>query len=522
MSRMPLAKKLLLVVLDGWGHSEVREYNAIAMANKPNFDRLVSEFPNRFIEASQEHVGLPEGQMGNSEVGHLTLGAGRIIYQPLVRINRAISDGSLFRNEEVLAGFENAKRKGGSLHLLGLFSGGGVHSHMDHMYALIRMALDNKLKRIRLHLVTDGRDVSPHSAVQDIAALQEWIAKNDPRGCVRIATVMGRFYSMDRDRRWDRTEEALNYYTVPMEGISSDPVAAIKASYDAGVTDEFIRPFQVAGPDGSPNGLVADDDTIIFFNFRPDRARQITKAFIYPYFGGFIRPKVVRPYFVAMTDYDETIYTHVGFKEAPINNCVGEVISRAGLRQLRIAETEKYAHVTFFFSGGREEPYPNEARVLIPSPNVRTYDLAPEMSAPKLTESIVKELEAGTFGFGILNFANSDMVGHTGVLDAAISAVEAVDRCIGKVFKAGMDSDYHVIFTADHGNSEKMWDFENDLPFTAHTINPVPFIYTGQGVGKKHRLSDAVANLSDVGPTILHQMGITLPDQMTGKVLIEQ
>jgi 2,3-bisphosphoglycerate-independent phosphoglycerate mutase len=327
---------------------------------------------------------------------------------------------------------------------------------------------------------------------------------------------------MDRDRRWDRTEEALNYYTVPMEGRCSDPVDAIRASYDAGITDEFIKPFQVAGPDGSPSGLVSDDDTIIFFNFRPDRARQITKAFIYPYFGGFVRPKVVRPYFVAMTDYDETIYTHVGFKEVPVNMGVGEVISRAGLRQLRIAETEKYAHVTFFFSGGREEPYPNEARVLIPSPNVRTYDLTPEMSAPKLTDSIVKELEARTFNFGILNFANSDMVGHTGVLEAAISAVEAVDRCIGKVFKAGIDSDYHIIFTADHGNSEKMWDFENGLPFTAHTTNPVPFIYTGQGVGKKHRLSDAAANLSDVGPTILHQMGITIPGSMTGKVLIEQ
>jgi len=519
MPRIPVTKQLLLVVLDGWGHSDEREYNAIAQARKPNFDRLTEEFPMRLIEASQEHVGLPEGQMGNSEVGHLTLGAGRVIYQPLVRINKAIKDGPIHCNEEVLGGIENAKRKGGRLHLLGLFSSGGVHSHMDHLYALIRIALENKVKAVRLHLITDGRDVSPRSALDDVASLQAWIAENDPRGSVRIATVMGRFYAMDRDRRWDRTEQALNYYIVPMDSRTSDPVGAIQTSYDEGITDEFIKPFQVKGPDGEPNGLVSDSDTVIFYNFRPDRARQITKAFIYPYFGGFVRPKVVRPYFVAMTDYDETIYTHVGFKEIPVDMGVGEVISRAGLRQLRIAETEKYAHVTFFFSGGREEPYPEEARILVPSPNVRTYDLAPEMSARKITDEVVKELEGRTFDLGVLNFANSDMVGHTGVFDAAVKAIETVDECIGRVLRSGLGSGYHMIFTADHGNSEKMWDKEKGLPFTAHTTNPVPFIYVGSGIGKAHRLRDGPANLSDVGPTILKRMEISAPEAMSGRDL---
>jgi len=389
MPRMPKANKVLLVVLDGWGHSDLREHNAIAQANTPNFDRLTAEFPYRLIEASQEHVGLPKGQMGNSEVGHLTLGAGRVVFQPLLRINKAVESGSLSTNEELLKGIENVKRTGGTLHLMGLVSRGGVHSHMDHLIALLRTALSYNIERIRVHVITDGRDVSPHQGLDDIGELQEWIEQNDVRGRIRIATIMGRFYAMDRDRRWDRTEQAFSYYIVPKENRAIDPVKAVEDSYGRGITDEFLEPVQIVDGEGRPNGLVRDEDTLVFFNFRPDRARQLTKAFIYPFFGGFVRPMVVRPYFVAMTDYDESIFTHVCFKEEGLELGVGEIIARSGRRQMRMAETEKYAHVTFFFSGGREEPYPNELRVLVPSPQVRTYDLRPEMSAPELADRIV-------------------------------------------------------------------------------------------------------------------------------------
>ncbi|MDG6224844.1 MAG: 2,3-bisphosphoglycerate-independent phosphoglycerate mutase [Candidatus Thermoplasmatota archaeon] len=522
MKRIPHTKKLLLVILDGWGHSDEREHNAIALANTPNFDDLVSEFPFRLIEASQEHVGLPHGQMGNSEVGHLTIGAGRVIYQPLVKINRAIKDGSINDNEEISKGIENAKRSGATLHLLGLTSEGGVHSHIEHLKALINLALKENVRNIRIHVITDGRDVPPRSAAEEISSLIDWIGTIDPDHRVKIATVMGRFYAMDRDRRWDRTEEAFNYYISPQDNVSSDPVKYILGSYDRDVSDEFIKPVQIVDGPGSKPSLVKEGDTLLFFNFRPDRARQLTKAFIYPFFGGFVRPKAVRPYFVAMTDYDESMFTHVGFPEESVTMGIGEVISRKGLRQLRIAETEKYPHVTFFFSGGREDPYPNEARILVPSPQVRTYDQKPEMSAPELADAIVKELEGSTFDLGVLNFANSDMVGHTGILEAAKAAVEAVDSCIGKVVKAGLDAGYHLLFTADHGNSEKMWDTEKNVPFTAHTTNPVPFIYVCQGIGKAHVLSEGDMNLSHIGRTILHQLDIAVPTEMSSPSLVPE
>jgi 2,3-bisphosphoglycerate-independent phosphoglycerate mutase len=505
-----------MVVLDGWGYSEEVEFNAIRQARTPNFDDLLERFPNRLIEASGEYVGLPEGQMGNSEVGHLTLGAGRIIYQPLVKITRSIEKGDILNNPEIVKGMEEAKFRGGTLHLMGLTSYGGVHSHISHMYGLLKMAMDMGLKSIRIHAITDGRDVPPDSALGDINELQDWIRQNDRKGSVKIATIMGRFFAMDRDRRWDRTEQAFEYYLIPKDNQSVDPVQAVKDAYDKGETDEFISPVQMMDPKGEPLGLVKDEDSIIFFNFRPDRARQMTKAFIYPFFDGFVRPKVVKPYFVAMTDYDDTMYTHVAFQEQKLTGTVGELISSAGLRQLRIAETEKYAHVTFFYSGGREDQFDNENRILVQSPKVKTYDLQPEMSAVEVTDRIMEELEGRTFDFGVLNYANTDMVGHTGVMGAAVKAVETVDGCLARLVPRALEMGYHLLITADHGNAEYMWNYQKNIPFTAHTTNPVHLIYVGEGISKKMELRGGVGTIGDVGPTILKQMGIPVHPGMTG------
>jgi 2,3-bisphosphoglycerate-independent phosphoglycerate mutase len=516
MAGFPGTDKMLLVILDGWGHSEKSEFNAVKQGNTPQFDSLLERFPWRLIEASGEFVGLPEGQMGNSEVGHLTLGAGRIIHQPLVRISSSIEDGTFFRNRRFLEGIDICRSKGSTLHLLGLTSYGGVHSHIDHLYALMEMALRNDIERIRIHVITDGRDVAPDSGLDDIREMKERILKMDPKGRIKIATIMGRFYAMDRDRRWDRTEEAFQYYVVPMENQYLDPEDAVNDSYERGETDEFIKPVQLIGEDGKPLGLVDNEDTLIFFNFRPDRARQITKAFIYPFFDGFVRAKVVKPHFVAMTDYDDSIFTHVAFPEAKVTRSLGEVISRAGLDQLRIAETEKYAHVTFFFSGGREETFNGEKRILIPSPKVPTYDLQPEMSADGITKRLLIELSERSFHFGIVNFANPDMVGHTGVMDAAVKAIETVDRCLGKVVDTALDKGYQIIITADHGNSEKMWNPVKDIPFTAHTTNPVYLILAGKGIHKDSDLRGGDGTLADIAPTILKQMGIPIPKTYSG------
>jgi 2,3-bisphosphoglycerate-independent phosphoglycerate mutase len=516
MKSFPLTKRLLMVVLDGWGYSEEVTYNAIRQAKTPNFDDLLERYPNRLIEASGEFVGLPEGQMGNSEVGHLTLGAGRVIYQPLVKISRSIESGEIRNNPEIVKGMEEAKYKDGTLHLMGLTSYGGVHSHINHMYGLLKMALDMGLKKIRIHAITDGRDVPPDSALGDMKELQDWIRDNDRKGSIKIATIMGRFFAMDRDRRWDRTEQAFEYYLIPKENSSMDPVQAVKDAYEKGETDEFISPVQIIDGKGEPLGLMKDEDSIIFFNFRPDRARQMTKAFIYPFFDGFVRPKVVKPHFVAMTDYDDTMYTHVAFQEQKLNATMGELISTAGLKQLRIAETEKYAHVTFFYSGGREDQFENENRILVPSPKVKTYDLQPEMSAQEITERILEELEGKTFDFGVLNYANTDMVGHTGVMEAAVRAVETVDKCLGKLVRKGLEMGYHMLITADHGNAEYMWNYEKGIPFTAHTTNPVHLIYVGKGIKKDMELRQGEGTIADVGPTILKQMGIPMDPNMTG------
>jgi len=507
---------MLLVILDGWGYSEEVTHNAIRQARTPNFDDFIAKYPNRLIEASGEFVGLPDGQMGNSEVGHLTLGAGRVVYQPLVKISRSIENGEILNNREIIKGMEEAKLKGGTLHLLGLTSYGGVHSHISHMYGLTKMAIDMGVRKIRIHTITDGRDVPPDSALGDIRELQEWIREHDGKGSVKIATIMGRFFAMDRDRRWDRTEQAFEYYIIPKENRSEDPARAVEEAYQKGETDEFISPVQIVDGKGEPLGLVKDEDTVIFFNFRPDRARQMTKAFIYPFFDGFVRPKVVKPYFVAMTDYDDTMFTHVAFKEQKITETVGEIISSSGLGQLRIAETEKYAHVTFFYSGGREEPYRKENRILVPSPRVKTYDLQPEMSAEEITDRIMKELDDRSFDLGVLNYANADMVGHTGVMDAAVKAVETVDRCLGKLLPGALDMGYHLLITADHGNAEYMWNYEKEIPFTAHTTNPVHLIYAGKGISREMELRGGGGTIADVGPTILKQMGLSLPPDMTG------
>ena len=516
MTDFPHSNKMLLVVLDGWGHSEEVKFNAIKQARTPNFDSLLDNYPNRLIEASGEYVGLPEGQMGNSEVGHLTLGSGRINYQPLVKINKAVESGSINNNEELHREMELAKIRNGTLHLMGLTSYGGVHSHMSHLYGLLRMALSLGIEKIRIHAITDGRDVPPDSAASDIRELVDWISKNDIRNKVGIATIMGRFFAMDRDRRWERTQQAFRYYVVPMDNQYTDPVKAVEDSYEKGETDEFISPVQLVDPGGDPLGLVKDKDSLIFFNFRPDRARQIMKAFIYPFFDGFVRDRVVKPHFVAMTDYDDAVYTHVAFTEKKVTDTVGELISSFDLKQLRIAETEKYAHVTFFFSGGREEPYNGEDRILVPSPKVNTYDLQPEMSAVEITDRIEEELDGKTFDFGILNYANTDMVGHTGIMEAAVKAVETVDGCLGRLVPRAIKNGYHLLITADHGNAEYMWNYDKNIPFTAHTTNPVYLIYVGKNVNRDLTLRKGEGTIADIGPTILKQMGLPRHPSMTG------
>ncbi len=516
MTEFPNTKRIMLVVLDGWGYSEEEEHNAIKVGRTPNFDSLLERYPYRLIEASGEHVGLPEGQMGNSEVGHLTLGAGRVIPQPLVRISGSIETGEIKDNKELLTGMEKVKENDSTLHLLGLASYGGVHSHIEHLYGLLDMALEQGLKRIRVHVITDGRDVPPDSSIDDVKELQDWIKERGSEERIKIATIMGRFYAMDRDRRWERTQHAFKYYIIPMANRSRDPVKAIEDAYSNDETDEFISPVQIVDEDEEPVGLVNDDDTLIFFNFRPDRARQITKAFIYPFFDGFVRPKVVRPHFVAMTDYDDTIFTHVAYPEMKITETLGEVVSGAGLKQLRIAETEKYAHVTFFFSGGREDAFEGESRILVPSPRVKTYDLQPEMSAAEVLKEVNNELDEKSFDVGMLNFANPDMVGHTGVMEAAVKAVETVDSCLGELVEKALSNDYQLLITADHGNAEQMWNHEKDIPFTAHTTNPVYLIIVGKGIDKKMEMRGGDGTIADIAPTILKQMGMKRAASMTG------
>ena len=501
-------KPLLLMILDGFGIAP-KEGNAIAAANKPNLDRLFSSNPITKIGASGLDVGLPDGQMGNSEVGHTNIGAGRIVYQELTRITKAIEDGPFFENEAFLSAVENAKKNGTALHLIGLLSDGGVHSHITHLYGLLELAKRHGLTKVYVHALLDGRDVPPASGKDFVAACAE---KMKEIGVGEIATVMGRYYAMDRDNRWERVEKAYSAM-VYREGVqAADPVQAVADSYANDVTDEFVVP--VVCEKGAP---IQANDSVIFYNFRPDRAREITRTFVDPDFSGFERKNGFFPLtYVCMTQYDATMpNVQVAFKPESLENTFGEYISQKGLKQLRIAETEKYAHVTFFFNGGVEKQYDGEDRILVKSPKVATYDLQPEMSAYEVTDKLVAAIGSGKYDVIILNFANCDMVGHTGVFEAAVKAVEAVDTCVGRVTDAVAAQGGVTLITADHGNADRMVD-DDGSPFTAHTTNPVPFCV----VGYDCKLREG-GRLADIAPTMLQILGLPQPAEMTGKSLIE-
>ena len=507
-----MAKRpLLLCILDGFGWVPQETYgNAIAAAKTPYFDKLFASCPFTTIGASGMNVGLPDGQMGNSEVGHTNIGAGRIVYQELTRITKSIADGDFFENEALVSAMRSAKENGKALHLMGLLSDGGVHSHNGHLYGLLEMAKRMGLTRVYVHAIMDGRDVPPDSGLGFIKELQ---AKLASLGVGTIASVTGRYYAMDRDNRWDRVEKAYAAF-VYGEGNHGTPVEVMEKSYAEGVTDEFVVPAVTC-----EGGRVAEGDSVIFFNFRPDRAREITRTFVDDAFTGFARRYGRFPvHYVCFTQYDATMpNVSVAFRPQVLTNVLGEYLAKNGKTQLRIAETEKYAHVTFFFNGGVEAPFEGEDRALINSPKVATYDLQPEMSAYLVADECVKRIESGKYDVIILNFANCDMVGHTGVFSAAVKAVEAVDECAGKVIDAVLAAGGAVLLTADHGNVDKMYDPDPEHPFTAHTTNPVPFLVAGLGDVKLRQ----GGVLADIAPTMLKVMGLPQPEEMTGKSIIE-
>ncbi len=505
-----MKKPLALIILDGFGYNPSDYGNAIAAAKKPNIDHLFATCPHTLIGASGMDVGLPDGQMGNSEVGHTNIGAGRIVYQELTRITKSIADGDFFTNEALTAAVENCKKNHSALHLMGLCSDGGVHSHNKHLYGLLQLAKQAGLSKVYVHCFMDGRDVPPTSGRDFIAELE---AEMNKIGVGQIASVMGRYYAMDRDNRWERVVKA---YDAIMNGEGNFNVSAVDAmekSYGAEVTDEFVEPTVCIKGAGVQNG-----DSIIFFNFRPDRARELTRTIVDPAFAGFERKGGKKDvFFVCMTQYDAAMPdVHVAFKPQSLANTFGAYISDKGLTQLRIAETEKYAHVTFFFNGGVEVPYTGEDRALIPSPKVATYDLQPEMSAYLVTDEVEKRILSGNYDVIILNYANCDMVGHTGVFDAARKAVEAVDTCIGRTVDAILKMGGTALITADHGNADQMYEADGS-PFTAHTTNPVPFLVVGQGDCKLRK----GGRLADLAPTMLKILGLTQPAEMTGTSIIE-
>ena len=505
-----MKQPLALIILDGFGCREETKGNAIAAARTPHLDHLMACCPHTRIGASGMDVGLPDGQMGNSEVGHTNIGAGRIVYQELTRITKSFDEGEALGNPALTAAMENARRPGQALHLMGLLSDGGVHSHIRHLYGLMEMARRFTVERVYLHCFMDGRDVPPTSGIEFIAALQQKIKE---LGLGQIATVSGRYYAMDRDNRWERVKLAYDAIVNGEGNKDPDPVAVMQKSYDAGVTDEFIVPTVVTEGAGIKAG-----DSVIFFNFRPDRARELTRTLVDPDFAGFEREKGFFPLtYICMTQYDATMpNVEVAYRPESLANTLGEYLSRLGKTQLRIAETEKYAHVTFFFNGGVEAPYEGEDRVLIPSPKVATYDLQPEMSAYAVTDEAVRRIESGRYDVIILNYANCDMVGHTGVFEAAVKAVEAVDTCLGRLLAALEKAGGRAFLTADHGNADQMAD-ENGAPFTAHTTNPVPFVAIGFGDIKLR----SGGRLADIAPTMLQAMGLPQPEEMTGRSLLE-
>lgn len=503
-----MKRPLALIIMDGYGIADNDKVSAIAAAKTPNLDRLLSSPCKTQLGASGMDVGLPDGQMGNSEVGHTNMGAGRIVYQELTRITKSIADGDFFDNKELLAAVENCKKNDSALHLMGLMSDGGVHSHNSHLFALLDMAKRAGLKKVFVHCFMDGRDVPPMSGAEFIEKLEK---KLHDLGIGSIATVMGRYYAMDRDNRWDRVEKAYSAMVYGKGNENSSAVDVMTKSYEADVTDEFIIPTVC-----NKGGTVKKDDSIIFFNFRPDRARELTRTFVDPKFSGFERKDGMIPvYFVCFTQYDVTMpNVHVAFTPQSLKNTFGEYISDKGLTQLRIAETEKYAHVTFFFNGGLEAPYKGEDRALVNSPKVATYDLKPEMSACEVADEAVRRVESGKYDVIILNFANCDMVGHTGVFDAAKSAVETVDACVGKVVDSIVKQGGIALITADHGNADRMLEADGS-PFTAHTTNPVPFVMVGEDG------SFAPGGcLADIAPTMLHLLGLPQPSEMSGKSLL--
>jgi 2,3-bisphosphoglycerate-independent phosphoglycerate mutase len=504
---------VLLVILDGFGYSEDPANNAIAAADKPNWDRLWRDYPHTLINASEKFVGLPSAQMGNSEVGHLNIGAGRVVYQELSKVDLAIEDGSFYTNAALSKAVEQVKQNNSALHIMGLLSPGGVHSHENHVLAMLEMAARNGLKKVYLHAFLDGRDTPPKSAASSLQWLQHKCAA---LGVGQIASMVGRFYAMDRDQRWDRVQSAYDLLTQGLAAFSAtDPLSGLEQAYARGESDEFIKATAIV-PNGGTTTKMQDGDVVVFMNFRADRAREISRALTDEAFTGFVRtyrPKLAN--FTTLSRYGEEFNYPCAYTQDAIHNDFGEYISNLGLKQLRIAETEKYAHVTYFFSGGKEQPYPNEERILVPSPKVATYDLKPEMSAFEVTEKLEAAIANRQYDAIICNYANGDMVGHSGNMEAAIKAIEALDVCIGRIVKAMQTIGGEVIITADHGNAEQMIDHQTHQAHTAHTMNLVPFLY----IGRKFELAEQGA-LRDIAPSLLALMGLPQPEEMTGRSLI--
>ncbi|MCL1877388.1 MAG: 2,3-bisphosphoglycerate-independent phosphoglycerate mutase [Defluviitaleaceae bacterium] len=504
---------VVLMILDGFGLCDERDANAIALAETPHLDWLMEKYPTQPGAASGLDVGLPDGQMGNSEVGHTNIGAGRVVYQELTRITKEIADGDFYNNETLLGAIENVRANGSALHLYGLLSDGGVHSHNTHLYALLELAKRSGISNVFVHAFLDGRDTPPASGANYVRELESEMQKI---GVGMIATISGRYYAMDRDNRWERVEKA---YTALTEGVGETAASAtecMEKTYAAGVNDEFVVPTVILR-DGKPTAKIGEKDSVVFFNFRPDRAREITRAFCDADFNGFRRAKLLPLYYVCFTEYDTSIVNkHVAFHAQSMDNVLGKYLADKGCTQLRLAETEKYAHVTFFFNGGNEAAYDGEDRILVPSPKVATYDLQPEMSAPEVADKLVEAVESQKYDLIVVNFANCDMVGHTGIMDAAIEAVQTIDTCVARSMDAMLKNGTRMFFCADHGNADKMLDPEGNTPFTAHTTNPVPFVLFNCG---NYGLAPG-GRLADIAPTLLDLMGLPKPPEMTGKSLL--
>lgn len=512
---MGAKKTALLLILDGWGHREATDHNAIYTANSPNWDELWANQPHTLIDTSGKSVGLPSGQMGNSEVGHMNLGAGRVVYQSLTRIDKDIEDGNFFHNHVLTTAVDKAVQSESAVHIFGLLSPGGIHSHEDQIVAMVKLAIDRGARKIFVHAFLDGRDTPPRSALPSLLRTERELAES---GKGRVASICGRFYAMDRDKRWDRVQPAFEMLTEAKAEFRFDNVAdALYAAYARDEDDEFVQATLV-GDESSDSAMVNDGDIVVFMNFRADRAREITRAFVDDDFDGFER--AARPMlddFVMLTEYAADINASCAYPPAELENVLGAYLARLGKTQLRIAETEKYAHVTFFFNGGREEPFENEDRILIPSPRVKTYDLKPEMSAFEVTDQLVDAIRSGKYDAIICNYANGDMVGHTGDFDASVKAVEAVDFCLGRIVDTIKGINGHLLVTADHGNVEQMLDPKTNQPLTSHTSGPVPLVYVGDPAYQFNR----EGSLCDLAPTMLSLMNIPIPDEMTGTVLMQ-